>query len=81
MFWQLFLAIFVPFVPVDPTITRAYDSPKFRLVFECDGFETLLEFSQELVKENRDTIYTMWRQMRLFYSETMAGRQIAEKED
>ena len=50
MFWQLFLAIFVPFVPVEPTITRAYDSPKFRLVFECDGFETLLEFSQELVK-------------------------------
>jgi hypothetical protein len=79
MFWQLFIAILVPFVPVNPTFVRAYDTPKFRLVFECEGFETVFESARELVKENRDIISTMWSHMRLFYSETMAGKQL-EKE-
>jgi len=80
MLWQLFIAIFVPFIPVEPTITRVYATPKFRVVFECDGFETAFDFTRELVKENRDIIKTMWSQMRLFYSESVAGRQLVEKE-
>ena len=80
MLWQLFIAAFVPLVPVDPTITRVYATPKFRVVFECDGFETLFQFARELMKENRDIVKTMWSQMRLFYSESVAGRQLAEKE-
>ena len=80
MFWQLFIAAFVPLVPVEPTIARVYATPKFRVVFECDGFETLFEFARELLKENRDIVKTIWSQMRLFYSESVAGRQLAEKE-
>jgi hypothetical protein len=80
MLWQLFIAAFVPLVPVDPTITRVYATPKFRVVFECDGFETLFQFARELLKENRDIIKTMWRQMRMFYSETVAAKQLAEKD-
>ena len=76
MFWQLFIAIFVPFIPVNPKVVRAYDTSKFRVVFECDGFETAFDFTRELVKENKD----IWSQLRLFYSETVAGRQLAEKE-
>jgi len=80
MLWQLFIAVFVPIVPVDPTITRVYSTPKFRLMFECDGFETLFDFARELLKENRDIIKTMLSQMRRLYSESVAGRQLAEKE-
>ena len=80
MLWQLFIAIFVPLVPVEPTITRVYATPKFRVVFECEGFETLFQFARELIKENHDVMSTMWSQMRLFYSESVAGRQLAEKE-
>ena len=80
MLWQLCIAIFVPLVPVEPTITRVYATPKFRVVFECEGFETLFQFARELIKENHDVMSTMWSQMRLFYSESVAGRQLAEKE-
>ena len=80
MLWQLFIAIFVPFIPVEPKITRGIHASKYRLIFECDGFETVFEFTRELVKENQDIMSTMWRQMRLFYAETMAGRQLAEKD-
>jgi hypothetical protein len=80
MYWQLLIAAFVPFVPVEPTVVRAYDTPKFRLVFECTGFETLFEFTRELVRENRGIIKTMWGQLRLFYSESVADRQLVEKD-
>jgi hypothetical protein len=80
MLWQLFIAIFVPFIPVEPTITRVYATPKFRVVFECDGFETPFEFAREMAKENRDILTAVWSYMRLFYSESVAGKQLAEKE-
>jgi hypothetical protein len=80
MLWQLFVAFFVPFIPIEPKFVRAYDTPKFRLVFECDGFETTFEFVKELVRENNDIVYNSWRRMRQFYSEFVAGRQLAEKE-
>jgi hypothetical protein len=80
MLWQLFIAIFVPFIPVNPKVVRAYDTSKFRVVFECEGFETAFDFTRELVKENQDIMSNMWRQMRLFYSETVAAKQLVEKE-
>jgi hypothetical protein len=80
MLWQLFIAVFVPFIPVNPVLARVYDTSKFRLVFECEGFETVFVSARELVKENRDIMTTMWSQMRRLYSESVAGRQLAEKE-
>lgn len=80
MLWQLFIAIFVPFIPVEPTVTRGIHPSKYRLIFECDGFETPFEFTRCLVKENNDILYGAWRWMRVFYAETMAGRQLAEKD-
>jgi hypothetical protein len=75
MLWQLFIAIFVPFIPVDPTFTRVYATPKFRIVFECDGFETPFEFTREIVKENRDILSAVWSYMRVFYAKTVVDTE------
>jgi hypothetical protein len=73
MYWQLVILSLFPVIPVNPTIYRIYDTSKFRIVFECDSFESLYE----LVKANRQLAYNVWRQLRKFYSDTPAAKQLA----
>jgi hypothetical protein len=77
MYWQLALLSLFPVIPVNPTFFRIYDTSKFRIVFECDSFETLYEFGIELVKENRQLAYDVWKQLRKFYSDTPAAKKLA----
>lgn len=83
MYWQLaklcFFA-FAPFIPVDPVVKREIRDSKYRLIIECEGFETLFEFTRELVREHNDICYDMWSKLRMFYSETIAAKQLDGKE-
>jgi|Laugrefbdmm110sn_1035136.scaffolds.fasta_scaffold33417_1 hypothetical protein len=78
MYWQLFQIIivtFVPFVPVNPVIRHHPDLTKYLWTFECNGFDSIYDF---FVK-NQGKIKNLYSKMKLFYTDTMAARQLENK--
>ena len=73
MYWQLVLLSLFPVIPVNPTFTREFRDSKYKFILECDGFESMYE----LVKENRQLAYNVWRQLRKFYYDTPAAKKLA----
>jgi hypothetical protein len=73
MYWQLVLLSLFPVIPVNPTFAYEFCNSKYKLILECDGFESMYE----LVNENRQLAYNVWRQLRKFYSDTPAAKKLA----
>jgi hypothetical protein len=82
MYWQLFKLIvlaFAPYVPVNPRVFRVPNASKFQLVVECTGFESIYNTGTALVKENQTTFQKLAVKARLFYTDTLAAKQLANR--
>ena len=76
MYWQLFqIAVlsFVPIFPVNATVHRP-DPAKNLWTFECEGFETYLSVLKRIY--NHDKLKKLYSVAKLFYTDTMAARQL-----
>lgn len=82
MYWQLFKLIvlaFAPYVPVNPRVFRVPNASKFQLVVECTGFESIYHTGAALMKENQTTFQKLAVKARLFYTDTLAAKQLANR--